>query len=129
MACFLVIILKQIPHAIGYDVDYEGDMDFIQKDGFTSFTEIEHMLNFFSPSILLISITSFLIILLWENKKFKQLKFSKFIPASLLVVFSGIGLNAVFIYFYPDLVVSSNHLVSIPVGTQGQYFTSILSQP
>jgi len=125
----IIIILKQIPHAIGYDADYEGNMDFIQKDGFTSFTELEHMLNFFSPSILVISITSFLILLLWENKKFKELKFSKFIPASLLAVFAGIGLNAVFIYFYPDLALSSNHLVSIPVGTQGLDFTSILTFP
>ena len=62
----LIIILKQIPHAIGYDKDYEGDMDFLQEDGFTSFSELEHMLNFFSPGCLLISITSFFILLLYR---------------------------------------------------------------
>lgn len=29
----VVLILKQIPHAIGYDIDYEGDMGFFRKIG------------------------------------------------------------------------------------------------
>ena len=36
----LIIILKQIPHAVGYDKDYEGDMAFSQADGHNTFTEI-----------------------------------------------------------------------------------------
>lgn len=36
----VVLILKQIPHAIGYDIDYEGDMGFFQKDRENTFSEI-----------------------------------------------------------------------------------------
>jgi MFS superfamily sulfate permease-like transporter len=33
----VIIILKQIPHAFGYDADFEGDQSFIQSDGSNSF--------------------------------------------------------------------------------------------
>jgi MFS superfamily sulfate permease-like transporter len=29
----VIIILKQIPHAFGYDANFEGDQSFIQSDG------------------------------------------------------------------------------------------------
>ncbi len=125
----LIIILKQIPHAIGYDKDYEGDMDFIQGDGFTSFSELEHMLNFFSPGCLLIAITSFFILLLWENKSFRQFKFTKLIPASLLAVLSGVSLNGIFFSFYPELALAANHLVSIPTSDGGTDFFTFLFLP
>ena len=36
----LLIILKQIPHALGWDKDLEGDFAFYQPDGETTFSEI-----------------------------------------------------------------------------------------
>jgi carbonic anhydrase len=42
----LIIFLKQIPHAIGYDSDYEGDTSFFQRDSYSSFSELSHMLEF-----------------------------------------------------------------------------------
>ncbi|MER3328123.1 MAG: SulP family inorganic anion transporter, partial [Candidatus Kapaibacterium sp.] len=33
----IIIFLKQIPHAFGYDADYEGDMNFVQPDGQNTF--------------------------------------------------------------------------------------------
>jgi len=125
----LIIILKQIPHAIGYDKDYEGDMDFLQEDGFTSFSELEHMLNFFSPGCLLIAVISFMILLLWDNKYFKQFKITRLIPAPLLAVVSGISLNQLFIFFYPELALTTNHLVSIPEADGGTDFFSFLFFP
>jgi hypothetical protein len=29
----IIIILKQLPHAFGYDNDFEGDQTFLQNDG------------------------------------------------------------------------------------------------
>jgi hypothetical protein len=29
----VIIILKQIPHAFGYDADFEGDQSFVQVNG------------------------------------------------------------------------------------------------
>ena len=36
----LIIILKQIPHAVGYDSDFEGDLSFSQADHENTFTEM-----------------------------------------------------------------------------------------
>ena len=35
----LILILKQIPHAFGYDVDPEGELSFVQSDGRNTFSE------------------------------------------------------------------------------------------
>src|SRR5665811_369430 len=35
-----IIVLKQIPHAMGYDRDYEGDTSFFQPDSYSSFSEL-----------------------------------------------------------------------------------------
>jgi MFS superfamily sulfate permease-like transporter len=46
----IIVFLKQIPHAIGYDRDYEGDISFFQSDQYTTLTELQHMLDFMAPS-------------------------------------------------------------------------------
>ena len=41
----VIIFLKQIPHAVGYDPDFEGDESFFQIDGQNTFSEIFSVLN------------------------------------------------------------------------------------
>ena len=36
----VIIFLKQIPHAFGYDKDYQGDLAFLQTDGENTFSEL-----------------------------------------------------------------------------------------
>lgn len=43
----LLIILKQIPHALGWDKDTEGDDAFLQADGQNTFSEIVKALDFY----------------------------------------------------------------------------------
>ncbi len=52
----LIIILKQIPHALGYDEDYEGDLSFFQDDGANTFTEISRALGLVTPGSIVISL-------------------------------------------------------------------------
>ena len=51
-----IIFIKQIPHAVGYDSDYEGDLSFFQADNYSSFSELTHMLESFSLATLLASL-------------------------------------------------------------------------
>jgi carbonic anhydrase len=39
-----ILFVKQIPHAMSYDRDYEGDTSFFQNDNYSSFSELGHML-------------------------------------------------------------------------------------
>ena len=46
----LILILKQIPHAIGYDADYEGDETFLQMTGENTFSAIGHAFSRIEPA-------------------------------------------------------------------------------
>ena len=71
----LIIFLKQIPHAFGYDGDYEGDLDFSQSDGENTFTELANMLDYIEPQAILVSFLSLLIMIVWDNYLSKKGKF------------------------------------------------------
>lgn len=58
----IVIILKQIPHSVGYDVDFEGDLSFFQPNGETTLTELLRMSEFITPGAVLISLISLAIL-------------------------------------------------------------------
>lgn len=51
----LIVFLKQVPHAMGYDRDYEGDISFAQSDHYTTLIELQHMLDFIALGAIIIS--------------------------------------------------------------------------
>jgi MFS superfamily sulfate permease-like transporter len=110
----LILILKQIPHAVGYDVDIEGDESFEQQDGHNTFSEMFFMVDNLSPEIILISIFSFAILLFFESKFIKS-SFLKLIPSSLIVVLTGILISFLFKSFFPSWALQKEHLVSLPL--------------
>lgn len=110
----LILILKQIPHAVGYDVDFEGDESFIQDDGQNTLTEIITAFDYLTPGALVVSLVSILIIVAFERQWIRQSKFLQKIPSALLVVLFGILLNAFFSRFIPYLAIEPKHLVALP---------------
>ena len=123
----IIVFLKQIPHAIGYDRDYEGDISFFQSDQYTTLTELQHMLDFMAPSAIIISSICLLILLLWETQWIKQYRFSESLHGAVVAVIVGVVLNQVFIAFYPQWALTDKHLLVIPVvetlSDLGQVFT------
>lgn len=109
----IIIVLKQIPHALGYDKDPEGDFSFMQVDGETTFSELGNMLNFISPGALIITALSLFILFLWESPLMSRLAFTKMVKGPLLVVVLGIVLNIAFAG--SGLALRGDQLVSIPV--------------
>jgi MFS superfamily sulfate permease-like transporter len=118
----IIIILKQIPHAFGYDKDPEGDFAFVQPDGQNTFSELIHMLDFISPGALIIAAVSLLILIIWEQPFMKKLSFTQIIQGPLVVVAGGIGLNLLF-QSSPDLALKTDQVVNIPVA---ESFSGIL---
>ena len=111
----IIIFLKQIPHAMGYDSDYEGDMSFFQSDDYTTLSELGHMFDFIAPGAVVISGVGLGIMLLWETRWIKQYRFRQWIHGSLVVVIVGVLLNLLFMFTYPQWALSGNHLVLLPV--------------
>jgi MFS superfamily sulfate permease-like transporter len=122
----LILILKQFPHAIGYDADFMGDEAFkgITTDGNT-FTDITNALRAFSWGAVIISSLSLLSMIFWEKLAKKGIKFFQLVPGALFAVVLGIILNE---YVYPhfaSLYLTKDHLVSIPIaGGFGSLFDS-----
>jgi MFS superfamily sulfate permease-like transporter len=118
----VIIFLKQIPHAFGYDADPEGDFSFIQSDGQNTFSELGNMLDFISPGALIITVVSLAILVLWEQKFIKKLPVSQWVQGPLVAVVVGILLNQLF-NNSENIGLSQDHLVSLPLdGTLAGFF-------
>jgi len=124
----ILIFIKQIPHAFGYDGDPEGDFAFFQVDGQNTFSELWNMIDYISPGVLVISATSLIILILWETPYFKKLKFTKLVQGPLVAVVAGILLNKFFLSI-PKLTISKEHLVSIPISDSLNSFVNNFTFP
>lgn len=110
----IIIILKQIPHAVGYDKDYEGSLSFAQPDGHNTFSELFYMFEAVSMGAVIITAISMLILILWEQPFMKKQKVFQLIQGPLVVVALGIVLNLVF-QNIPSLALTGEQVVKIPV--------------
>ena len=128
----IVIILKQIPHALGRDTDVEGDYTFRQlADGENTLSEIYRAFVTASPGAVLISVLSILLLIYWERIVGRGANFFKNLPSALLVVLIGVALNQLFRVYYPDWYLGDNneHMVRIPVFKSGQNLSTIFDFP
>ncbi len=123
----VIIILKQIPHAFGYDPDFVGDEAFFQSDGENTFSELFQIFNHIQLGSVLIAVVSLAILILWNKVEF--LKKIKLIPAALVAVIVSIILNEFLIQSNSNLAVLKEHLVSLPVPTSLEEFKSIIITP
>lgn len=107
----IILIFKQIPHALGVDKDPEGDFSFFQIDGENTLTEFFHAFESVRPGALIICLASLAILILWKKIK---MSWAKFLPGTLIVVFAGVAINELFTIIAPGLHIEDSHLVSIP---------------
>jgi MFS superfamily sulfate permease-like transporter len=123
----VIIILKQIPHAFGYDPDFEGDESFFQPDGQNTFSEIFNIFDHIQLGSIVIAVISLAILILWNKVDF--LKKIKLIPPALVAVIVSILLNEFFIQSGSNLAIVKEHLVSLPVPTTLEEFKNIIVTP
>lgn len=118
----IILILKQLPHAVGFDSDFEGDESFFQADHENTFTALAAASNMISYGAVIISVLSLLIMIYWP-----KIKKMSAIPAPVLVVALGIILTIVF--QNTGLALSRAQLVNIPVVNSFSEFTGLFSFP
>ncbi|MEM9337376.1 MAG: SulP family inorganic anion transporter [Bacteroidota bacterium] len=109
----IIILLKQIPHAFGYDADPEGDLEFFQPDGENTFTELIKMLDYINQGALVIFLISMVILIFWERSFMTKIKVFEVVKGPLVAVIAGILLNLSF--SGSDLYLDSSHTVSLPI--------------
>lgn len=123
----VIIILKQLPHAFGYDNDFEGDQSFLQKDGGNTLDSLFHVLNYVQLGAIIITLVSLAILIAWDKIPF--LKKLKLIPGALVAVICGILINEIFIQTASSLAIKSEHLVALPIPNSINDFKNIFVQP
>ncbi len=124
----IIIFLKQLPHAFGYDKDPIGDLEYNQVDKENTFSELVNMLDFINYGALLITVVSMVILLLWETKFFKSKKILQLIPGPLVAVIAGILMGLGFASS-EDLALRAEQLVQIPTSDSFQGFLSNFTFP
>ncbi len=111
----LLIILKQIPHALGYDKDVEGDLSYFQTDGEDTLSSIASAFDAVTPGAVLIAVISIAVLILWDVVLIKKHKLFQLIQGPIVVVFIGILMD----YFYQNgllnFSLAEGHLVNLPV--------------
>ncbi|MEP1033931.1 SulP family inorganic anion transporter [Ekhidna sp.] len=116
----IIIFLKQIPHAVGYDADPEGDLEFFQPDGENTFSELFTMLDYIQEGALIIFVVSMIILILWEAPFMKRIKLFQVVQGPLIVVAAGIIINVLF--KGSSLYIDQTHMVNLPVAaTFGEF--------
>lgn len=126
----LILILKQIPHALGDDQDYEGDESFLQSDGENTFTEIALAFQNIDTGAIIISIVALAVLILWERPFMKKQRWTYIFPGALVAVVWGVVANSVlYSSYFPDLFLTGKHMVSLPVSDGYKEFFSFLTFP
>jgi MFS superfamily sulfate permease-like transporter len=124
----IILIIKQLPHLVGYDSDPEGDFDFIQPDGHNTLSELVYMFNYITPGAVIVGVVSVVLLIISEKPFYKQNRVLSFIPGPLLAVVFGIILSYAFEAF-PSLAFAPEHLVSLPVIKNVSDFKEVLIAP
>ena len=125
----LILILKQIPHALGFDKDLIGDEEFMQSDKRNTFSEIWYALIYHSKGAIIISIVSLAILLLFDRPFMKKIALFRFIPGALIVVIAGILINYLFTLFIPEFALTGEHLVTLPAAQNPNEFLGFFTAP
>ena len=125
----LTLILKEIPHALGYDANYFGDVALKQKDGHNTFSEVYYALAYIRPGALIISVVSLGLLHLFDRPFLKKITLFRFLPGALFVVGTGILLNFVFFQVKPEWGLAGEHLVQLPVAAHAGEFTGFFRLP
>lgn len=133
----LTLILKEIPHLIGYDKDFFGDQSFAQIDGHNTFSDIGYALGAISPGAVIIGAVSLAILILFDKPFLKKIALFKLLPGALFVVVIGTLINVMYGWFAPNLALTGDHLVELPVANSlsdvGSFFIfpdwSVLTNP
>lgn len=112
----IILILKQIPHAVGYDANSIGTFSFHQEDGHNTFSALWHMMSdSLSWGATIIASVSLAFLFWWDKQQAKLGAVGRLLPGPLIVVAFGVLANQAFLAFAPHLAVTAEHLVAVPI--------------
>ena len=123
----ILIIAKQIPHAVGYDKDERGNLTELFQYGDEDLHELLQPLHHIEVGVVIICIISMLVMTLWERPAIK--KRLPFIPGALVAVIVSIVINEIWIQTGSKLAILNEHLVKLPIASSANEFFNFFTLP
>jgi MFS superfamily sulfate permease-like transporter len=125
----VIIVLKQLPHLVGYDADPVGGMRFLQADGSTTLSALSGMWSFIDAGAVLIGGVSLALLLGWDRFVKPRARLLQAVPAALAAVACGIFFQVFCTRFAPGLALDASHLVRVPVAEGWSGLVNLFTQP
>lgn len=101
----VLLILKQIPHAVGFDKE-----EFAVEDGLAP--TVKALVGAVEPVAILVAVASLVALVGWE--KWSKKRGGSLLPAPLLAVLVGVGVHELVRVIKPAGALETKHLVTIP---------------
>ena len=133
----VIMVLKQIPHLMGNDTSWMGELRFLEQDGHNTFSELYYTLLSIHPIALGVGIVSLAILIIWQHPLIRSRPGSRFIPtavfetipAALVVVVIGTLINEIVKVAVPHMALRGDDLVQLPVAASFREFLDFLTLP
>ena len=122
----IIIILKQLPHLVGYDANPVGDTDFCQTDQKNTFTELPAAFKMFLPGATMIGLLSLGLLVVWGKVSWLQ---KSPVPGPLVAVLFGTAANLFLIQMGHPWAIAPSHLVQVPVAEGASGFLQLFCFP
>jgi MFS superfamily sulfate permease-like transporter len=124
----IIIILKQIPHALGYDSNPEGDLSFSEADGGTTLSALVEMLSVVHPGAVLVTLVALAILVGWGHPLVARHRWLGLVPGPVVAVAAGVAMQLLF-GSMPALNLGADHLVNVPVAESLGEFAGLFMLP
>lgn len=123
----LLIIIKQVPHALGYVGGTEEEL--VTQGGDAAFGPLTHLMEAITPGALLVSGIALVLLVSWDNWLAPRAKFFKAVPGPLAAVAVGILLSTLMSSGTLPFTLAPHQLVAIPVASSVLEFLAQFSTP
>lgn len=108
----IILVLKQIPHAVGYDTDAMGDESFLQPNAENTLSGLVGALTHIEWGAVVVALVALAVLWLWPRQRSS---WRNVLPPAVAAVLSGVAVNALLLEYAPTLGLTATHLVSLPV--------------
>ncbi|MBO85884.1 MAG: hypothetical protein CL927_11045 [Deltaproteobacteria bacterium] len=118
----LILILKQLPHLVGWDADAMGDASFQQADNENTFSEIFVAFEHIQQGALVVGLVCLVLMFGWQFIPIKKLQA---VPAPLAAVLVGTLISEVLAGSGSAMAIDASHKVALPEGGFSAFFGAL----
>jgi len=126
----VIIILKELPHAVGYDKNNMGDFHYgifeSEANGESTATAFSNIVGHLHPGAIVVALASLAILILWQRPFFKKIQW---LPGGLAAVLAGVLINVIFLAIGSPWAIGAEHSVNLPVANSFDEYLNNYSLP